>query len=263
MACKCSPCLLQLRSEMNQHKPGWTYLGCCGDQAHSKRKSDHNPDASGYAHAIDLGESRHVPSMQWLVDKIMERPDLYPQVKYMIYEGHIYYPRDGARKRGKYTYTGPNPHATHLHVSIHSSYTHDRRSWHLAGSGSTPQPTPQPEPAPVPKRRCRQEVDEMERPARKRPEKVNERTCWDTEALAHGTNWNLDGVEAVVHSVLCVRPRTPVPAKATVYWPNAVVTVDVPWGGARWTVPADGAIAVVDESDSDLVVHVEQVILPR
>lgn len=133
MPCRCSPCLLTLRKEMDAHRPGWKYLGCCGDEAHRRRKSDHNPDRTGYAHAMDLGESPKVPSMQWLVGQIMGNPDLYPQVKYLIYERSIYYPRDGVRRRGRYAYTGANPHATHLHVSIHNNFTHDTRSWHIAG----------------------------------------------------------------------------------------------------------------------------------
>jgi hypothetical protein len=145
MACRCSPCLLTLRREMDAHRPGWKYLGCCGDEAHRRRVSDHNPDASGYAHAIDLGEGPGVPSMQWLVDRIMANPDLYPQVKYLIYERGIYYPRDGARKRGRYHYDGANAHATHLHVSIHATYTHDTRSWRIAGDGPSVPVPPEPE----------------------------------------------------------------------------------------------------------------------
>lgn len=168
------------------------------------------------------------------------------------------------------TYSGTNPHLDHVHVELNWPAARGlvrsivRAAFESWTGNRPPTAKPLPEsPAPAPRRRY-MEVDELERPARKRPEPVNGHECWDTEALAHGTSWNLDGAESVVHSVLCVRPARPTPeAKVTVYWPNAVAAVTVPWGGARWTAPADGAIAVVDENDVGLNVHVEQIILPR
>lgn len=134
MACKCSPCLTTLRAELDARFPGrYPNLGCCGDLAHSKRTSDHNPatappESAGYAHALDVGEDVD-HGMDWLRRQIFDSPDAYPQVKYLIYERELWYPHNGARPRGKYPYTGPNPHATHLHISIFTTHTHDRRSW--------------------------------------------------------------------------------------------------------------------------------------
>lgn len=166
-------------------------------------------------------------------------------------------------------YTGVDPHTNHIHVELNraagSGLTRAivRAAYNAWAGKRPPTATPLPEPIPAPRRR-HMEVDELERPARKRPDAVNGHECWDTEARTHGTKWNLDGVESVVHSVLCVRPVRPTPeAKVTVYWPHAVATVSVPWGGSQWTVPVDGAIAVVDENDVGLNVHVEQIVLPR
>lgn len=129
MACRCSPCLVGLRAELDRQFPGrHANLGCCGDQAHAARKSDHNADESGYAHALDIGEGTD-HGLQWFVDRMMANPAAYPQVKYLIYERSIYYPNHGARPAGRYAYTGPNAHATHLHISIHSPSTFDRRPW--------------------------------------------------------------------------------------------------------------------------------------
>jgi hypothetical protein len=136
--CKCAPCLLELRAELDAAFPGvHPNLGCCGDEAHRARVSDHNPatappEAAGYAHAHDFGEGED-HGLQWLVDRVMGYPGAYPQVAYLIYERRIYYPHDGVRKRGAYPYDGPNAHSTHLHVSIFKTYTHDRRSWYLLG----------------------------------------------------------------------------------------------------------------------------------
>ena len=138
MACKCSPSLVRLMNDFA--KRGHVNSGCCGDAAHRARKSDHNPDSSGYAHAQDIHEKQN-HDMQKFVDFIMKNPQLYPQVKYLIYEGFMYYPNDGARRAGKYTYTGPNAHASHLHVSIHATATNYAGSWFVSRAmdgGPTP-----------------------------------------------------------------------------------------------------------------------------
>lgn len=126
MACRCSPSLDRARLEFGAL--GHPNVGCCGDEAHQARKSDHNADESGYAHAQDIGEKVD-HGLQWWVDRVMANPAKFPQVKYLIYERHIYYPNAGARPAGKYAYTGPNAHATHCHISIHSWATHYEGDW--------------------------------------------------------------------------------------------------------------------------------------
>lgn len=111
-------------------KRGHVNSGCCGDEAHQARKSDHNADESGYAHAQDVHE-RVDHDMQPYVDYIMRNPAKFKQIKYLIYEGHIYYPNPGARPAGKYTYTGPNAHAAHLHISIHAGTHFYAGSWYV------------------------------------------------------------------------------------------------------------------------------------
>lgn len=141
MSCRCSPSLVRLMADFA--KFGHVNSGCCGDAAHQARKSDHNADSSGYAHAQDIHEKAD-HDMQPYVDFIMANPRLFPQVKYLIYEGFIYYPNDGARKAGKYRYTGPNAHAHHLHVSIFDWATNHPANWYVidAYNHSAP-PTPE------------------------------------------------------------------------------------------------------------------------
>lgn len=143
--CRCAPALIALRSEINKKWPARDKAsdGCCGDAAHAARKSDHNPDASGYAHALDIDEDIVQGGGRPLWDTL--RPILLrdSRTKYVIYEGRIMYP-DGTNK----PYTGVNAHDHHLHLSIKSTATHDTRPW-LA------YPTPRPAPAPT------EEVDNM------------------------------------------------------------------------------------------------------
>lgn len=126
MACKCAPALLQLRKEVDARWPGRDKAsdGCCGDAAHASRRSDHNADASGFAHAEDIDEN--------VVDQIDPQP-LWAlgitllsdtRTKYLIYEGRLLYP-DGTNKR----YTGINAHEHHLHISIKPGTEGDTRRW--------------------------------------------------------------------------------------------------------------------------------------
>lgn len=126
MACKCAPALLVLRNEVDARWPGRDRAsdGCCGDAAHAARKSDHNPDASGYAHAEDIDED--------IVQNMGDRPLWLLGVrlladrrtKYLIYERQLLYP-DGTVK----PYHGINAHEHHLHISIKPGTEHDTLPW--------------------------------------------------------------------------------------------------------------------------------------
>lgn len=139
MTCKCSPSLVRLMRAFSDR--GHVNSGCCASADHRLRspRSDHNEDTTGYAHAQDIHElADH--DLQPFVDYMMRNPGQFPQVKYLIFEGFIYYPHAGARPAGKYVYTGPNSHAHHLHVSIHADATFYAGSWHVddAYRGATP-----------------------------------------------------------------------------------------------------------------------------
>lgn len=147
MTCRCSPSLVRLMADFSVL--GHINSGCCGDAAHQARKSDHNPDASGYAHAQDVHEKVD-HDMKPFVDFIMANPSRFPQVKYLIYERVIYYPHAaGSRRPGPYAYTGPNAHAAHLHVSIFADFTHYGGDW-LVAEAYKHRNDPKAQPAPLP-----------------------------------------------------------------------------------------------------------------
>lgn len=128
MSCRCAPALIQLRREVDDRWPRRDKAsdGCCGDTAHRARKSDHNPDARGYAHALDIDEDLSPGAdLMWLIPVLMADP----RTKYVIYEGLIHYPGSRPRK-----YTGINAHRQHLHVSIKSTATHVTARWLPAGA---------------------------------------------------------------------------------------------------------------------------------
>ena len=125
MPCRCAPALVALRNEVNARWPGRDKAtdGCCGDAAHAARKSDHNANGSGYAHAHDFDEDI-ASGLRPLWDTL--RPVLLrdARTKYVIYEARIMYP-DGTDR----PYTGLNAHKQHLHLSIKATATHDTRRW--------------------------------------------------------------------------------------------------------------------------------------
>jgi hypothetical protein len=103
--------LRNLRSEVNARWPkrdkrsdGWI-----GDRSHRNRASDHNPDARGWVHAIDIDASGVVPSV------VIRAAINHPSTNYVIYNRVIYSRRFGFKPR---RYRGANPHKTHIHVSI-------------------------------------------------------------------------------------------------------------------------------------------------
>ena len=131
MACQCAPALLQLRKEINVRWPDRDKAsdGCCGDDAHAARKSDHNP-TDGYAHALDIDEDLDAGthSLGFLVPILLADS----RCKYVIYEGEIHYPPSTTKP-----YTGVNAHKQHLHLSIKSTATFETRSW-LAAPNTPP-----------------------------------------------------------------------------------------------------------------------------
>lgn len=136
MPCACAPALLQLRREVDERWPSRDRAsdGCCGDQAHRARKSDHNP-TGGYAHALDIDEDiapglGPAPLLPLAAHLLADG-----RTKYVIYEATIWYRACNTCGPGRcrgHRYTGANSHALHLHLSIHTWATHDTRPW-LAG----------------------------------------------------------------------------------------------------------------------------------
>ena len=94
--------------------PG-TVIGEVGDPAHLAEQSDHNPDARGIVHAIDImtygDEAKAAVVLDWLADAPGD-------LEYWIHAlgGH---PTIWSRSHGFIArpYTGSNPHTDHVHVS--------------------------------------------------------------------------------------------------------------------------------------------------
>jgi hypothetical protein len=116
--------LRHLRSEVNERWPdrdkrsdGWL-----GDEAHSQRSSDHNPDSHGAVRALDIDVTGIQPCL------LVVAMTHHPATHYVIYHGVLYSRR---REFAGIAYTGADPHLSHIHVSTVDLRAADnaRRRW--------------------------------------------------------------------------------------------------------------------------------------
>lgn len=125
-----------LRSQVNAAFPNRRKSsdGWIGDTAHSARKSDHNPDANGVVHALDI---THAPESGFdsyaFSDMLIRNKD--PRISYVISNGRIASGRNGPQPWVWRKYTGANKHDHHNHISVLSDpkYADDPAPWNLGG----------------------------------------------------------------------------------------------------------------------------------
>lgn len=134
-----APVLVRGRAEINRAWP--TRLeraalhdsdGWIGDTSHSARKSDHNPDANGIVHAIDVDIDA---VNQWTLLAAVLR---HPSTRYAILYDKIYHRDHGFEAR---RYTGA--YHNHLHWSIEhtSAARNSTTGLGLAAGGTSPAPS--------------------------------------------------------------------------------------------------------------------------
>lgn len=136
MGCKPAPACTKALKDATTRWPKRSRIsdGICGDAAHATRQSDHNPDASGFAHAFDL---THDP-INGVDGKIISRQVIHdPRMTYVIFAGEIFKARTGKWE----PYRGPNRHDHHVHVSIKSTATKDLSPWPWSPEVAKPEPT--------------------------------------------------------------------------------------------------------------------------
>lgn len=107
--------LKTLREQVNSQYPnrGKGSDGTIGDTAHSKRKSDHNPDSAGRVNAMDL---THDPKGGFdsyaFAEHLRQTKD--PRLKYVISNRRIFHAGEWVWK----PYKGSNAHSGHVHISV-------------------------------------------------------------------------------------------------------------------------------------------------
>jgi hypothetical protein len=120
---------VRLRRMVDEKFPGRDKRsdGWIGDSAHSKRKSDHNPNAKGIVRAIDLDENmgkrgkwRNGRQAKKLADQLIAyaATDLSgsKRIKYVVYEGKL---ASGTYRSTWWRWRGSSyGHYQHIHVSF-------------------------------------------------------------------------------------------------------------------------------------------------
>lgn len=130
-----APSLVVLMNETDARAPKRSTAsdGSIGDAAHASRDSDHNPKSPrppGYVDAVDItDDDANGCDVGLLAAHLVATRD--PRVKYLIHKGTIWksYPNRGFPAWAPQVYTGPNPHARHLHISINAGARTMVRPW--------------------------------------------------------------------------------------------------------------------------------------
>lgn len=138
MTVRLAPSLVRLRSEADKLFPnrdkgsdGWI-----GDAAHASRPGDHNPNSRDLVDALDLDVDDRDPNRD-LRSLVLKAAIKHPATNYVISNGKIYKRSTGFKAE---TYTGPNAHIKHIHISILQTTTAEQhtRPWYLATGGVAP-----------------------------------------------------------------------------------------------------------------------------
>lgn len=125
-----------LLSQVNVYAPHRNRAsdGTIGDARHQAEGSlsDHNPWYNNTVTAVDI---THDPAGgwdgQWLADSLVSSGD--PRIKYIIWNRFIYENRPGFQGSRRWvSYTGTDPHTSHVHLSVVASpLCNDPSSWKL------------------------------------------------------------------------------------------------------------------------------------
>lgn len=121
MSWRLAESLKQFRTEINAAFPGRNKAsdGSIGDQSHSARTSDHNPNDAGVVCAIDV---THDPASsctgERLAAALIKSKD--PRIKYLIWNKRMCraYPHQGSPAWTWKPYNGANAHQHHIHISV-------------------------------------------------------------------------------------------------------------------------------------------------
>lgn len=127
--------LATLLKQINEKFPARSKAsdGWVGDTSHSRRKSDHNPDASGCVCALDLThDPRSGMDSYILAQALIDSGDR--RISYVISNGRIANPK--VHKGAWRPYSGINPHNHHVHISVIREHADEGALWdlsHMAG----------------------------------------------------------------------------------------------------------------------------------
>jgi hypothetical protein len=113
--------------------------GTIGDEAHSSRSSDHNPDPAGESDAgsvdawdMDVEVNGRGQLYAADVEKLKRVFESHPSSKYWIHNDQISHRSEGWKPRS-YSYAGPdrNRHEKHVHFNTREEFEESRAPWEV------------------------------------------------------------------------------------------------------------------------------------
>jgi hypothetical protein len=126
----------RMREQINKHSPTRNKAsdGWIGDARHAASTSDHNPwvkdGGMGIVTALDIThDPRNKVDTYIMAEHLRQGKD--PRIKYVISNRRIF--SSTVSPWQWRTYTGSNPHSSHIHISVNTGKHHydDERDWHL------------------------------------------------------------------------------------------------------------------------------------
>lgn len=124
-----------LRAQVNAKWPSRSHDsdGSIGDESHSARLSDHNPDDHGVVRAIDIThDPRGGFDSYAFADMLLKQQD--PRLKYVISNRRIGSGPAGPQPGMWRHYSGINPHDHHCHISVVADARADStQAWNIDG----------------------------------------------------------------------------------------------------------------------------------
>lgn len=144
-----SPCLVTLVQQFDAQWPTRDHSsdGSIGDVAHQHEQSDHNP-SDGFVDALDVDTdlTSTDPGVGGAMAKVVEKMRLSrdTRINYLIFNGQMVrsYDKPGIPAWDYATYTGSDPHTSHLHISIKKTAAarQDTRPWAIDHSEASHAP---------------------------------------------------------------------------------------------------------------------------
>lgn len=118
-----APAIRRLRDQVNAAYPKRSKVtdGIWPSAAHTAASPNSDHEAGN---AIDITADLGGADVKVVYDAIKGDP----RVSYLIYSRRIW-----SHDQGERTYAGPNPHTSHMHVSVRETHRADARDWSIGG----------------------------------------------------------------------------------------------------------------------------------
>jgi hypothetical protein len=130
VAWRLNPALTNFRSAVNDKFPNRDKAsdGTIGDPAHQATDSDHNPDPNGSVDAWDMDTDLRSKNDASEIENLKRVFENHPSSRYWIHNGQS---ASRSNEWKRITYTGKNPHKSHIHWNTREGFENSTAPWVL------------------------------------------------------------------------------------------------------------------------------------